>query len=69
MLEMLTTFDEKEYLAGVREEAIAEGRAEGRAEEQANTEREKRRADAEKERAEAAEAELARYREKYGDLI
>ena len=61
MLEMLTTFDEKEYLAGVREEAIAEERA--------NTEREKQRADAEKERAEAAEAELARYREKYGEII
>lgn len=65
MLEMLTSFDEKEYRKGLQEEAkaagLAEGRAEGRAEERANTERERQRAD-------AAEAELARYKEKYGDL-
>ena len=53
MLEMLTQFDEKNYEEGLREE--------GRAEEHANTERERMRAD-------AAEAELRRYKEKYGEL-
>ena len=53
MLEMLTTFDEKVYEEGLREE--------GREEERVNTERERKRAD-------DAEAELARYRAKYGDL-
>ncbi len=61
MLEMLTSFDEKEYRKGLQEEARAEGLAEGRAEERANTERERQRAD-------AAETELTRYKEKYGDL-
>ncbi|MCR5650758.1 MAG: hypothetical protein K6F86_06200 [Lachnospiraceae bacterium] len=57
MLEMLTTFDEKVYEEGLREE----GREEGREEERANTEREKK-------RAERAEAALAAYKAKYGEL-
>ncbi len=57
VLEMLTTFDEKLYEDGLREE----GRAEGRAEERLRTEKERKRAD-------KAEAELARYKEKYGSL-
>ncbi len=57
MLEMLTTFDEKEYEKGLKEE----GRAEGREEERANTARERKRAD-------EAEAALAAYKAKYGDL-
>ncbi len=67
MLEMLTTFDEKEYEEGLREE--------GREEERVNTERERRRADAAETRADkaetradTAEAELAKYKEKYGKL-
>lgn len=59
MLEMLTTFDEKAYEEGLREEGFEKGRAEGRAEERANTEREKRRADAAEARIKELEAELA----------
>ncbi len=67
MLEMLTTFDEKLYEEGLREEAWAkglsegrakgreQGRAEGRAEERLNTDRERQ-------RAEIAEAALAEYK-------
>ena len=65
MLEMLTEFDEKAYEEGLREE----GREEGREEERKNTEKEKIRADAAENRADAAEAELAKYKEKYGDLM
>ncbi len=50
MLEMLTTFDEKAYEEGLREE--------GREEERANTEREMHRADIAEERADAAEARI-----------
>lgn len=69
-LEMLTTFDEKAYWEGVREEAQAEGRAEGlaeglaegramgRAEERMNTERERTNTERERERADAAEAKM-----------
>ena len=57
MLEMLTSFDEKVYEEGLREE----GREEGREEERRNTERERQRAD-------NAEAELKKYKELYGDL-
>jgi len=71
MLDILTTFDEKEYANGLREE----GRAEGRAEEQINTERERKRADDAEARLSDAEtklgltaAKLAKYIEKYGDL-
>ncbi len=53
MLEILTEFDEKAYEEGLREE--------GREEERKNTEIEKKRAD-------EAEAELAKYKEKYGEL-
>ena len=42
-----------------------QGKAEGRAEEQANTERERKRADEEKKRADAAEEELRKLKEKY----
>ncbi len=70
-LEMLTTFDEKLYEEGLREE----GREEGREEERANTEKERQRADKERQRADkerqradAVEAELAKYKEKYGDV-
>ena len=59
-LEMLTTFDEKLYEEGLREE--------GREEERANTEKERQRADKERQRADAAEAELAKYKEKYGNV-
>ena len=58
MLEMLTEFDEKAYEEGLREE----GRKEGREEERKKTEAAEKRAD-------AAEAELAKYKEKYGDLV
>ena len=80
MLEMLTEFDEKTYEEGLREEGREEGRKEGREEgrkegreegrkeERINTERERRRADDEKEKRLSAEAELARYRSKYGKL-
>lgn len=51
MLDILTTFDEKSYAEGLREE----GREEGRKEERENTEREKVRAD-------KAEAELEKCR-------
>ena len=65
MLEMLTEFDEKTYEEGLREEGREEGRKEGheegRKEERINTEKERRRAD-------KAEAELVRYRSKYGKL-
>ncbi len=78
MLEMLTEFDEKAYAEGLREE----GREEGRAEERANTEWERRRADAAKAEADAAKAEadavkaeadavkeeLSRYKSKFGEL-
>ena len=74
MLDILTTFDEKEYADGLREE--------GRAEEQVNTERERKRADDAEAKLSDTEtklsdaeaklslttAELARYKEKYGDL-
>ena len=72
MLEMLTTFDEKEYLEGLKEEAreaglkegrekgLKEGWEEGREEERVNTERERRRAD-------AAEAELSDYKAELSD--
>ena len=84
MLEMLTTFDEKEYLEGLKEEArdagLKEGREkglkEGREEERVNTERERRRADAAEAelsdyKAELSDykAELAKYKEKFGNLI
>ncbi len=61
MLEILTTFDEKEYEKGLKEEAHAKGMEEGRAEERVNTERERKRAD-------EAEAALAAYKAKYGNL-
>ena len=61
MLEILTEFDEKAYEEGLREEGRKEGREEGREEERKNTEIEKKRAD-------EAEAELAKYKEKYGEL-
>lgn len=83
-LEMLTTFDEKLYEEGLREEALEEGWKEGmekgmekgmkeglekgREEERANTEKERQRADEERQRADAAEAELAKYKAKYGDI-
>ncbi|MCR5391361.1 MAG: hypothetical protein K6E77_11475, partial [Lachnospiraceae bacterium] len=57
---------ERELKEEGREEGRAEGRKEGRAEEHANTEAERRRADEEKSRADAAEAELAKYKEKFG---
>ena len=60
-LEMLTTFDEKLYEEGLREE--------GREEERVNTEKERQRADEERQRADAAEAELAKYKAKYGDIV
>ncbi len=56
MLEMLTTFDEKEYEEGLREEGREEGRVEGREEERVNTEAERRRAD-------EADRRADRYRE------
>ena len=65
MLEMLTYFDKKGYEEGLREEAREKGREEGlkegREEERSNTERERKRAD-------EAEAELEKYRSKYGSL-
>ena len=64
MLEMLTTFDEKVYAEGLREE----GREEGRAEERKNTDRERARADAAEADAEKAMEELAKYKAKYGEL-
>lgn len=51
----------KQGLEQGRELGLELGRAEGRAEERANTE-------AERARADRAEAELARYRERYGEL-
>ncbi len=61
MLEMLTTFDEKLYEEGLREEIREELRKEVREEERARTETERK-------RAEIAEAELDKYKEKYGNL-
>ncbi len=68
MLEMLTYFDEKGYEEGLREEAREEGRKEGREEERANTERERKRADNAEARADDLRAELEKYRSKYGSL-
>ncbi len=56
----LTEYDEEQAHEWFREK--------GREEERVNTERERRRADTETARADTAEAELARYKEKYGDL-
>ena len=71
MLEMLSSFDEKVYEEGLREE----GREEGRKEERQNTERERERADAAEARADNAEAradnaeaELKKYKERFGEL-
>ena len=65
-------------------EGLEQGREEGRKEERAKTEAERRRADAEQKRADAAEAqvkelkallandaleELAKYKEKYGEIV
>ncbi len=58
---LLTEFDEKGYYEVVREEAREEGREEGRKEERAKTE-------AERQRADNAEAKLAKYKEKFGEI-
>ncbi len=60
MLEMLSSFDEKVYEEGLREE--------GREEERQNTERERKRADNAEVRADNAEAELKKYKERFGEL-
>ena len=63
MLEMLTEFDEKLYEEGLREEAFEEGRKEGIKEgveqELQNTEAERKRADAAEARIKELEAKLA----------
>ena len=58
MKEMVLYMDAKEE---GREEGRKEGRKEGREEERQNTEAERKRAD-------EAEAELAKYKEKFGDI-
>ena len=68
ILEHFQGYDVPATRREAREEGRKEGREEGREEERANTERERKRADLEKARADNAEAELARYIEKYGRL-
>ena len=58
---ILTEFDEKGYEQTIREEGRKEGREEGRAEERMNTEAERKRAD-------EAEAEVKRLREEIARL-
>ena len=69
---LLTEYDEVEAMELFREDGRKEGRIEGRkegvAEERVNTERERRRAEVAENRADVAEAELAMYRERYGEL-
>ncbi len=69
MLEMLTSYDEKEYYEGLKEDFREEGRAEGIAQEKINTERERKRADKAENRANVAEEELAKYKAKFGGLV
>ncbi|MCR5487041.1 MAG: hypothetical protein K6F35_05865 [Lachnospiraceae bacterium] len=60
-MNMLYEYDEKQHRKWEREEAREEGRKEGREEERVNTERERQRAD-------VAEEELARYKARFGTL-
>ncbi len=63
-----TEKEEREYQKMMRREAREEGLAEGRELERRNTEAESRRADVAEAERNAAIAELAKYREKYGEL-